>query len=60
MQEEPPLRRSEDELADMIAGAWHEIDQRAAGEKDQDTKNNENLLLELAAKLSQILQGHGK
>ena len=60
MDERPVDRRGEDELADMIAGAWHEIDKRAASETDEEAKKNENLLLELAAKLAHILRDAAK
>jgi hypothetical protein len=55
--QEPPPFRIEDTLADAIADAWGDLSSKAAGEADEETRKNEELILFWREKLAQILQG---
>ncbi|MFO1525895.1 MAG: hypothetical protein U1F16_07975 [Turneriella sp.] len=50
-------QRPEDDLADMIADSWLEIDKKSAAEQSDETRKNEQLILEWAEKLGALLKG---
>ena len=50
----------EEKLAESIADGWFEIEKKAAAENNVEMRKSEELLLEWAAKLANILKGPQK